>query len=149
MFLVQLVMRYRGFIGERRRRFFPTSLRDTPDHLRKVTSAFITEFLINFHFKFVHCVAICLRIQLFSSIDSQYILLLANVVRKATIALGEIVEVSLWSQYVGHRVCEFLFFVLFCFLVGQNNHSIIFPLQFSTEILLFRPLQSIGDWMNA
>ena len=89
MFLVQLVMRYRGFIGERRRRFFPTSLRDTPDHLRKVTSAFITEFLINFHFKFVHCVAICLRIQLFSSIDSQYILLLANVVRKATIALAK------------------------------------------------------------
>lgn len=89
MFLVQLVMRYRGFIGERRRRFFPTSLRDTPDHLRKVTSAFITEFLINFYFKFVHCVAICLRIQLFSSIDSQYILLLANVVRKATIALAK------------------------------------------------------------
>lgn len=44
---------------------------------------------------------------------------------------------------------SFFFFVLFCFLVGQNNHSIIFPLQFSTEILLFRPLQSIGDWMNA
>ena len=89
MFLVQLVMRYRGFIGERRRRFFPTSLRDTPDHLREVTSAFITEFLINFYFKFVHCVAICLRIQLFSSIDSQYILLLANVVRKATTALAK------------------------------------------------------------
>ena len=61
--------------------------------------------------------------------------------------------VGSWKYHYGVNMsvieCVFLFFVLFCFLVGQNNHSIIFPLQFSTEILLFRPLQSIGDWMNA
>ena len=62
--------------------------------------------------------------------------------------------VGSWKYHYGVNMSvieyvSFFFFVLFCFLVGQNNHSIIFPLQFSTEILLFRPLQSIGDWMNA
>lgn len=51
MFSIQVVMRYRGPTSEQRKRFFTISLRDSPDHNRKITNARIKGFPVNLWFE--------------------------------------------------------------------------------------------------